>query len=173
MRAPHTSNERETTRFCTYCKEYLPLERFPNGVRRYTCIQHVSQMYKKTYVDRLKKCAESAAAYKAYDNVFRDAKDVFQTTSSFPWKDLKGIIDREGQGIVPVDPLQGMSPTNYAKVTEPWQRLVLLKNWRLCKDVQSYQHLLRSIIVSPAETAESETAESETAETALLPIIDG
>ncbi len=137
-------------RWCKGCCDFLPLDNFPKGKRRYMCSKHARPSNARAIREKMfGKNPRKKAVWRIWHYAYLDSR------SSFP---VKGGVDKtrsltqadiaaqcEAQGlepttevrVVPLDPRAPAKPGNMALVGRE-QRPLLVKVWKACQDLGMY-----------------------------------
>ena len=144
--------EVEGERYCRYCKQTLAVGNFFSGskVKRYVCKEHMRSVYRMKHTVP---CGGTIPVEhfrllkNAYQALLRDARVVFKGhRARLHLQDLAPLISATAQPntmwCVPVDPTQGISPTNVRVLASLEQRKALLLVWECTHRADIYASTL-------------------------------
>jgi len=121
-------------RFCRACGKTLPVEDFEPGKRRYLCRFHHYERVKKPCKERMLADPRRKLAWKLWKRAWVDAKTVFnQPRVALTQGDIEKLVPELCQekssaptiSLLPMDPAQLVSPTNFVLVDMDVRRAML------------------------------------------------
>jgi len=149
MSSPTTSKayEKEATRYCSACKEVLPLHKFRPGSSKSKCIQHLREEQRKYVLGTADKRAFNALRCKARADMFLfqqrcmkiSRAEVTRMLTSAQIKNFSRLC------LVPLCPDLPLTAANSVVVSSP-ERKFVVGNFRYSRDPHQYQRDLRQIL---------------------------
>ena len=142
-----TIPDKDGQRFCIHCCAYLPVSSFSTSRRRHVCLDHIVSIYKRRnrrkVLESCRSCPFTAAATAAHCYASRDARRLFKVSARITVEELKQVVSRQGQRILPIHPLQPLSMDNLVVIDDPCHRSLLLQGWCAKTDPTEYARLLQ------------------------------
>jgi hypothetical protein len=123
-------------RYCKHCKEFIPLNKFPSGPRRYVCKAHMWTSSGQRSTKKMRANPEKMLLTKVWARAYKD-RGVFKQTRIAITQTEIGDLLREldvtlshGEiALVPTDPTVILSVSNSALVSIN-TRNALMKKWK-------------------------------------------
>jgi hypothetical protein len=111
--------DRNGERFCHDCQDFLPVSSFPNGTKRYQCVEHLQKRMKLARQILYEKDGESRQTARIHHAAYEDARAVFKRPGvSISQKAVRELFAASGASInplfrlVPEDPESTLSALN-------------------------------------------------------------
>jgi hypothetical protein len=163
-------------RWCKDCSAFLPLEQFPEGDRRFKCKMHIWHVQRALREKKKHGDPVERALYVMWNYAYADSRAAFLGSRPAPEPGepvilIKSEIDKLCQRsglqpsretrVVPIDASNPLRLENAAVVTRK-SREILVKIWRVSRDVDMYTAALNSCRLGTPDSQRMDLPDVET-----------
>jgi len=144
-------------RYCKTCQEFLPLDEFCPGPRRYYCRRHLKELTRKQHIPKTEaekiarvlwvRCWKDSATYFGQSKLLVSHREVLEMCSGLS-EELRS--KKNLPYLVPWKPLEPLERTNLALVSRP-KRKYLIEVWKASKSPEKYQEAIDVLRSKPVE----------------------
>jgi len=148
-------------RYCKTCQEFLPLDEFCPGPRRYYCRRHLKELTRKQHIPKTEaekiarvlwvRCWKDSATYFGQSKLLVSHREVLEMCSGLS-EELRS--KKNLPYLVPWKPLEPLERTNLALVSRP-KRKYLIEVWKASKSPEKYQEAIDVLRSKPVPASKN------------------
>lgn len=129
--------------YCTDCADFLPVDQFKPGPKRWVCRKHYNQRWHRTKMELWTQEPQRKKAHLIWQIAYRDGVAVFRQKINISQAQVQDLMRDHGpdQRLLPLDPTKPLSVDNY-HVASLGTRKLMCRVWKGLGCAREYAKVL-------------------------------
>lgn len=133
--------------YCMKCSDFLPIEKFKAGTKRWICKMHYNEKWHKIKMEQWERYPENKQASITWQMAYRDSATVFRSKIKITPVHVLALLQENNiqtnihVRLLPLIPIKPLSKENYLLVTSEIRK-VLCRVWKQSHCIEKYSEAL-------------------------------